>query len=88
MYGVASAERVDIEKREDFVGFEELEAGDIACCFYIVLAYASAKRFRQWTFDDLAEDTSCHFCFGLSCFGLCCVELKGIWRGERSWRGS
>jgi len=30
--GVASAERIDIEEGQDFVGLEELEAGDIACC--------------------------------------------------------
>jgi hypothetical protein len=29
-YGVAIAERLDIEKSEDFLGFEELEAGNFA----------------------------------------------------------
>lgn len=29
---MASAERIDIEEGQDFVGLEELEAGDIACC--------------------------------------------------------
>jgi hypothetical protein len=29
-YGVAAAERLDIQKGESFVGFEELEAGDFA----------------------------------------------------------
>jgi hypothetical protein len=29
---VPLAERVDVEKGERLLGFEELEAGDIACC--------------------------------------------------------
>jgi hypothetical protein len=30
-YGMAQAERVDVEEGERLFGFEELEAGDVAC---------------------------------------------------------
>lgn len=30
MYSMSSTQRIDVEKCEDFVGFEELEGGDVA----------------------------------------------------------
>lgn len=67
---MSARKRIDVEECEDFVGFEELEGGDIA---FVLLCQFVSCGFREesgCTFDDLAEDTSsghfkmkCEVCF-------------------------
>lgn len=39
-YGVPAGKRVDVEECEDFIGFKELEGGDVACLFRAAVSIA------------------------------------------------
>lgn len=75
---MASAKRVNVEEGEDFVGFEELEAGDIACCIWNCVS--------KWLLDGvwgvgpltiLQKIQAAIFAIVYLVFGLSCVELNG-----------
>lgn len=58
-YGVATTERLNVEKGEGFLGFEELEAGDFAWegeSLVVCSFFPDAGGGGWLTFDDLAED--------------------------------
>jgi len=72
-YGVSLAEGVDVEESECLVGFQELEAGDLAWAGWSMVSQelgTGGKRastelqeleFTPLTLDDLAEDAGGHF---------------------------